>query len=275
MKNMMRLAKLITASALGGLLMACTPSPVPSDTTGDGADTLTLPDMTATADSIVVLQPDTVATAVRATSDSDFVVLADVVPDIIQEIRYYTTYNFIGRRIPGYDEPVALLTRRAADSLKAVSDELVAKGYRLKVFDAYRPRKAVRYFVEWSRHPADTLMKRYFYPEVNKANVFELGYVSPRSAHSLGATIDLTLFSMETEREVDMGGTYDFFGEVSHQSYTRTLTPEQLGHRRLLRDAMLRHGFRPVPSEWWHYTLRNEPYPDRSFDFDVRTDFRQ
>lgn len=271
MKNMMRLAKLITASALGGLLMACTPSPVPSDTTGDGADTLTLPDMTATADSIVVLQPDTVATAVRATSDSDFVVLADVVPDIIQEIRYYTTYNFIGRRIPGYDEPVALLTRRAADSLRAVSDELVAKGYRLKVFDAYRPRKAVRYFVEWSRHPADTLMKRYFYPEVDKADVFRLGYVSPRSAHSRGATIDLTLFSMETEREVDMGGTYDFFGEVSHQSHTRTLTAEQLRHRRLLRDAMLRHGFRPVPSEWWHYTLRNEPYPERSFDFDVRS----
>lgn len=203
-------------------------------------------------------------------SDSDFVVLADVVPDIIQEIRYYTTYNFIGRRIPGYERPVALLTRRAADSLRAVSDELVAQGYRLKVFDAYRPMTAVRYFVQWSRQPQDTLMKRYFYPEVDKADVFRLGYVSSRSAHARGATIDLTLFDMVTEREVDMGGTYDFFGEVSHPAYTRGLSEQQIRHRMLLRETMMRHGFKPVSSEWWHFSLKNEPYPNQSFDFPVR-----
>ena len=205
-----------------------------------------------------------------ASSDSEFVVLADVVPDIIQEIRYYTTYNFIGRRIPGYEQPVALMTKRAADSLRAVSDELVAKGYRLKVFDAYRPMTAVRYFVQWARQPQDTLTKRYFYPEVNKADVFQLGYVSSRSAHARGATIDLTLFDMRTEREVDMGGTYDFFGEVSHPSYRKGLSDEQVMHRMLLREAMMRHGFKPISTEWWHFSLKNEPFPNTSFDFPVK-----
>lgn len=204
-----------------------------------------------------------------ATAPADFVILADVVPDIIQEIRYYTTYNFVGRRIPGYDEPVALMTRRAADSLRRVSDDVKAQGYRLKVFDAYRPMTAVRYFVQWGKELNDTLMKRYFYPEVNKADVFRLGYLSSRSAHSRGSTIDLTLFDMNTEREVDMGGTYDFFGEVSHPTYTRNLSASQLRHRRILREAMLRHGFKPVGSEWWHYTLRNEPYPNQFFEFPV------
>ena len=202
-------------------------------------------------------------------SDCDFVVLADVVPDIIQEIRYYSTYNFIGRHIPGYDEPVALMTRRAADSLRRVSDDVVAQGYRLKVFDAYRPTTAVRYFVRWGKQLNDTLMKRYFYPEVNKADVFHLGYLASRSAHSRGSTIDLTLFDMTTEREVDMGGTYDFFGDVSHPSYTKGLTAEQLHHRQVLRQAMIRHGFKPVSTEWWHFTLRNEPCPDQYFDFPV------
>lgn len=202
-------------------------------------------------------------------ADTDFVVLAEVVPDIIQEIRYYTTYNFVGRHIPGYDEPVALMTRRAADSLRRVSDDVVARGYRLKVFDAYRPMTAVRYFVQWGRQLDDTLMKRYFYPQVNKADVFQLGYLSSRSAHARGATIDLTLFDMQTEREVDMGGTYDFFGQVSHPNYTQGLTREQIGHRQLLRDAMIRHGFKPCSTEWWHYSLRNEPCPNQYFDFPV------
>lgn len=208
-------------------------------------------------------------TADEEPSAGDFVVLAEAVPDIIQEIRYYTTYNFVGRRIPGYDEPVALMTRRAADSLRRVSDDVMAQGYRLKVFDAYRPTTAVQYFVQWGRVLNDTLMKRYFYPQVNKADVFVLGYLAARSAHSRGSTIDLTLFDMNTEREVDMGGTYDFFGPVSHPSYTRGLTTEQLRHRRILRQAMMRHGFKPVSTEWWHYTLGNEPWPSRGFGFGV------
>lgn len=211
----------------------------------------------------------------QSASEAGFVVLSDVVPDIIQEIRYFSTYNFVGCRLPGYVQPVALMTRQAADSLRAVSDELVAKGYRLKVFDAYRPKRAVQYFVNWARIPSDTLMKRYFYPTVNKADVFRLGYVSSRSGHSRGSTIDLTLFDMKTEREVDMGGTYDFFGEVSHPKYTLGLTKQQLAHRRLLRETMMRHGFKPVSTEWWHFSLANEPYPDTEFDFDVSMDFQK
>lgn len=228
------------------------------------ADSVLSAEEQAQYDALSVLPADSVRLAA-----ADFVVLADVVPDIIQEIRYYTTYNFVGRRIPGYDEPVALLTRRAADSLKRVSDDVMAKGYRLKVFDAYRPVQAVRYFVQWGKVPGDTLMKRYFYPDVDKGDVFRLGYLAARSAHSRGGTIDLTLFDMQTEREVDMGGTYDFFGDVSHPSYRHGLTAEQIGHRRVLREAMMRHGFRPVSTEWWHFTLGNEPCPGQYFDFPV------
>lgn len=204
-------------------------------------------------------------------NDADFVILADIVPDIIQEIRYYTTYNFVGRRIPGYEEPVAIMTRKAAKALKNVSDELVEKGYRLKIFDAYRPTTAVRYFSQWARNTGDTLTKRYFYPDVNKADVYQLGYLSSRSAHSRGSTVDLTLFDMNTEKEVDMGGTYDFFGEISHPSYRKGLSDEQIVLRMLLRETMVKYGFKPVSSEWWHFTLRNEPYPETSFDFPVKT----
>ncbi|MBE6332906.1 MAG: peptidase M15 [Bacteroidales bacterium] len=202
-------------------------------------------------------------------SDSDFVVLADVVPDIIQEIRYYATYNFVGRRIPGYEAPVALLTRRAADSLAQVSRDVVAQGYRLKVFDAYRPQRAVLYFVGWARNVSDTLMKPYFYPEIDKADCFRLGYLAHRSGHTRGSTIDLTLFDMATEREADMGGTYDFFGEVSHYWTRQPLSKEQLRHRRILREAMIRHGFKPIATEWWHFTLADEPFPNTEFDFPV------
>ena len=205
-------------------------------------------------------------------ADSDFVVLADVVPDIIQEIRYYTTYNFVGRRVPGYEAPVALLTRRAADSLALVSQDLIREGYRLKVFDAYRPQRAVLYFIGWARAEADTVAKPYFYPEIDKADAFRLGYLAHRSGHSRGSTIDLTLFDMQTEREVDMGGTYDYFGPVSHYWCREGVTAEQFRRRALLRQAMTNHGFVPVGTEWWHFTLADEPYPDKYFDFPITKD---
>lgn len=204
--------------------------------------------------------------------DTDFVLLSDIVPDVIQEIRYFSTYNFVGRRIPGYEEPVAIMVRKAANALKKVSDELVEKGYRLKVFDAYRPMTAVRYFVKWAHTPSDTLAKKYFYPDINKADVFRLGYISSRSAHARGATIDLTLFDMNTEKEVDMGGPFDFFGEISHPGYRKGLTEEQVAMRMLLRETMVKYGFKPVSSEWWHFTLRNEPFPDQQFDFPVNSE---
>lgn len=199
---------------------------------------------------------------------SDFVNISEIVPDVILEIRYYSTYNFVGARIDGYEAPVALLTKEAAAALKKVSDELVAKGYRLKIFDAYRPQRAVDHFVRWSQDAGDVKMKAYFYPELKKDEIFPLGYVARHSGHSRGSTVDLTLFDMTTEREVDMGGTFDYFGALSHPDY-KEISAEQFAARMLLRETMLRHGFKPIEEEWWHFTLKDEPFPDTYFDFPI------
>jgi len=210
-----------------------------------------------------------------------FVTLTDAVPDAILEIRYFSTYNFVGKRIDGYVEPTALLTKVAADSLRAVSEELMAHGYRLKIYDAYRPQRAVLHFVRWAADIPDTLMKRYFYPDLDKSVLFKQGYISDRSGHSRGSTVDLTLFDMNTEKELDMGGTFDWFGQESHPDFggnpetmeyeeNGDLTAEQFYNRMTLRTAMLRHGFVPVSTEWWHFTLKNEPFPDTYFDFPVK-----
>jgi D-alanyl-D-alanine dipeptidase len=204
-----------------------------------------------------------------ATDNRDFVNIADVVPDAILEIRYFSTYNFVGARIDGYQQPTALLTRRAADSLKAVSDDVVRQGYRLKIFDAYRPQCAVDHFVRWSVDISDTTMKRFFYPDLDKSVLFEQEYIMEKSGHTRGSTVDLTLFDMALEKEVDMGGTFDWFGEESHPDFT-AITEEQFANRMVLREAMLRHGFKPLDSEWWHFTLVDEPYPDTYFTFPVR-----
>lgn len=200
---------------------------------------------------------------------ADFVVLAEVVPDIVQEIRYHSTYNFVGERIDGYEAPVAVMTRRAAAALKEVSDEVRARGYRLKVYDAYRPQCAVDHFVRWAADVEDTRMKDFFYPDVPKSELFEREYIMARSGHSRGSTVDLTLLDERTGKEVDMGGTFDWFGERSHPDF-EGVTAEQKANRLLLREAMLRHGFRPLDSEWWHFTLADEPFPDTYFNFKVR-----
>lgn len=199
---------------------------------------------------------------------SDFVLVTDVVPDVILEIRYYSTYNFVGDRIDGYEQPLAFLTREAAAALKEVSDDLVAKGYRLKIYDAYRPHKAVLHFMKWAKDVNDARMKQYFYPDLEKDVLFPLGYISDHSGHSRGSTVDLTLFDMASEKEVDMGGTFDYFGELSHPDY-KYITEEQYANRMILREAMLAHGFKPLPEEWWHFTLANEPYPDTYFTFPI------
>ena len=227
--------------------------------------------------------------SVSSTEDmSQFVTLTDAVPDAILEIRYFSTYNFVGQRIDGYLEPTALLTKVAADSLKAVSDDVMKLGYRLKIYDAYRPQKGVDHFVRWSKDVPDTLMKHYFYPDLDKSVLFAQEYIMERSGHTRGSTVDLTLFDMNTEKELDMGGTFDWFGPESHpdfcgnpdtEEYTgdnqespcgRSITPEQFQHRMILRKAMLRHGFRAIESEWWHFTLQNEPFPDTYFTFPVK-----
>ena len=220
---------------------------------------------------------------------STFVNITDVVPDVILEIRYYGTYNFVGARIDGYLQPVALLTGEAADSLKAVSDDVMAQGFRLKIYDAYRPQMGVDHFVRWSQSAADTCMKRYFYPMLDKPVLFEQDYIMAKSGHTRGSTVDLTLFDMNTEKELDMGGTFDWFGEESHPDFCgnpetgeylgltaeqtakglRPITEQQFRNRLILREAMLRHGFKALDSEWWHFTLRNEPFPETYFVFPV------
>ena len=202
---------------------------------------------------------------------SDFVLLSEAVPDAILEIRYYSTYNFIGDRIDGYEEPLAILTKEAAAALKEVSDELVSMGYRLKIFDAYRPQRAVTNFMNWALDLDDARMKEYFYPELEKDVLFPQGYIAEHSGHSRGSTLDLTLFDMKTEREVDMGGTFDYFGELSHPDYT-DITEEQYAMRMLLREVMVKHGFKPLAEEWWHFTLENEPFPDTYFTFPINSD---
>jgi D-alanyl-D-alanine dipeptidase len=203
---------------------------------------------------------------------SGFVLLAEYVPGIIQEIRYYSTYNFIGDRIDGYEEPCALLTKEAARALKAVSNELMVQGYRLKVFDAYRPVSAVKHFILWGIEDQDIRMKPYFYPDLQKQELFAKGYIAKQSSHSRGSTIDLTLLDMATGRELDMGSPFDRFGEISHPDY-RDITQEQYDNRMLLRRAMLRGGFEPIDCEWWHFTLKDEPYPETYFDFPVSAEY--
>ena len=216
---------------------------------------------------------------------SGFVNVAEIVPDVILEVRYYSTYNFVGSRIDGYEEPCALMTREAAIALKAVSDDLIAKGYRLKIYDAYRPQMSVDHFVRWSENINDVRMQPYFYPGLNKSVLFEHGYIATRSGHSRGSTVDLTLFDMTNGKDVDMGGTFDYFGPESHPDwcgdpYTGTYTgastaksisAEQFYNRMLLRNAMIHHGFKPLDTEWWHFTLVDEPYPNTYFTFPVHS----
>ena len=228
-------------------------------------------------------------TVVSPTDDSSqFVTLTDAVPDVILEIRYFGTYNFVGTRIDGYLEPTALLTKKAADSLRAISDDLKAQGYRLKIYDAYRPQMGVDHFVRWAKDVPDTLMKTYFYPDLGKDVLFPQDYIMEKSGHTRGSTVDLTLFDMTTEKEVDMGGTFDWFGIESHPDFCgnpetgeykgdnsksptgRSITAEQFANRMLLRRAMLSHGFKPLESEWWHFTLKDEPFPDTYFTFPVK-----
>jgi D-alanyl-D-alanine dipeptidase len=190
----------------------------------------------------------------------------------VQEIRYYSTYNFIGERIDGYEEPCALMTIEAARALKAVSSELFVQGYRLKVFDAYRPVCAVKQFVLWGLEDQDIRMKPYFYPQLEKQELFIKGYIAARSSHSRGSAIDLTLFNMQTGKEVDMGSPFDLFSPVSHPD-CKDITQEQYENRMILRSAMIRGGFEPIDCEWWHFMLADEPYPDTYFEFPVSSSY--
>ena len=196
-----------------------------------------------------------------------FVLVSEAVPDVILEIRYHSTFNFVGQRVDGYDQPVAVLTREAADALRKASDMALQMGCRLKVYDAFRPQRAVDHFVRWAENTAATEMKPFFYPEVDKSRLFEEGYIAKKSGHSRGSTVDVTLVDMLTGTDIDMGGAFDYFGERSHPGCVEGLTEKQIANRMLLQKIMVYSGFRPLDTEWWHFTLVNEPYPDTYFDF--------
>ena len=259
MKRKTGICLLLALVLLLGVFSGCGANP--TEEKGDADETQTEEITEVTGDDGIRLSNDA----------SDFVLLTEAVPDVILEIRYFSTYNFVGDRIDGYEEPVALLTKEAAAALKEASDELISLGYRMKIYDAYRPQKAVTNFVNWAKDAEDTRMKEYFYPDLEKDVLFPQGYIAEHSGHSRGSTVDLTLFDMQTEKELDMGGTFDYFGEESHPDYT-DITEQQYANRMLLREVMLKHGFKPLAEEWWHFTLADEPYPDTYFTFPVNSD---
>lgn len=207
-------------------------------------------------------------TAQEKVMPKDFVYVQEVIPDIVLEMRYAGENNFTGKPVDGYKKPVAILNEPTAKALAAVQKDLMEEGYCLKIFDAYRPQRAVNNFIAWSREPGDTIAKQDFYPNLQKKNLFNLGYIATKSGHSRGSTVDLTIIDANTHKEMDMGGTYDFFGKISHHN-TDNITKEQKANRAFLKRIMMKNGFRPYAEEWWHYTLRNEPYPNTYFDFPV------
>ena len=198
-----------------------------------------------------------------------FSYINDIAPSIQQELRYCSNNNFIGTSINGYQESKLIITTVAANALKKVQNELVKKGLSLKIFDAYRPQTAVNHFVKWARVIDDTLKKQVYYPTINKRHLFKKGYISSRSGHSRGSTVDLTIVNIKTNKELDMGSPFDFFGVSSHVAYPK-LTNHQKKNRQLLQTIMNKNNFRSYSKEWWHFTLRHEPFPKTYFSFPVK-----
>ncbi|MGK3207602.1 M15 family metallopeptidase [Amycolatopsis sp. MEPSY49] len=228
----------------------------------------------------------------QAAPAAEFVALSDVAPSILQDIRYATRHNFVGQRIDGYLEPTCILTRQAADGLRRAQAQVLRQGYTLKVYDCYRPQRAVDHFVRWAKDLADEKMKAEFYPNVEKDRLFEEGYIAEKSGHSRGSTMDLTLVKLPPRHQrpyrpgeplkpcfapqdqrfpdnmVDMGTGYDCFDPLAHTD-NPAITGAARTNRDVLRNAMTAAGFRNLPEEWWHYTLNGEPFPDTYFDFPV------
>ena len=198
---------------------------------------------------------------------SGFVLLDD--SNIILDIRYYSSFNFVGERIDGYEEPIAIVTLQAAEAIKEVNKYLLKNSYCLKVYDTYRPVKAVEHFIRWSLDPDDIRMKEYFYPNIDKKDLFN-NYLAKKSGHSRGSTVDLTIFDLKNNEDLDMGGTFDLLDVRSHFAYDN-LTLKQKQNRTFLRETMMNFGFVPIEKEWWHFTLKDEPFKDTYFTFPVNS----
>ena len=193
----------------------------------------------------------------------NFVEIRTIDPTIAVEARYAMSYNFIGRPIAGYHAEKCFLTPEAASALGKVQGELRAYGMSLKVYDCYRPQRAVNDFIAWAKDESDQKMKKEFYPRVDKRDAFKLGYIAEKSGHTRGSTIDLTIAGL------DMGTTYDFFDELAHTA-NPNVSAEARRNRLLLKSVMEKFGFRGYEYEWWHFTLANEPFPDTYFDVEVK-----
>lgn len=199
----------------------------------------------------------------------NFVHLREVIADIAEDVRYAGSNNFIGSPVPGYEASHVIITLEAALALKKAQSELSYSGLALKVFDGYRPQRAVDFFGRWAQDSDDTLMQQRFYPQVAKHELFALGYLVQQSSHSRGSTLDLTLIDAISGDELDMGTEFDFFDLLSWPSATG-VSASQRANRLLLRSVMTQAGFVGVEEEWWHFTLRDEPWTDRYFDFAIR-----
>lgn len=190
----------------------------------------------------------------------------NVIPDIEVELRYFGTYNFVGEQIDGYTNNCLILTEETLSALKKVQKDLKGKNLGLKVYDGYRPQRAVNHFIRWAKNLSDTIYKAEFYPNINKKNLFKEEYIASRSGHTKGSTVDITIIDLSTNKELDMGSIYDFFGLESWVNF-KGITKKQKENRMLLQTVMLKYGFRNYAKEWWHFTLKGEPYHNTYFDF--------
>ena len=208
----------------------------------------------------------------RMVVPADFVYLAEIDPTIIQDVKYFMSDNFLGRPVKGYESPACILTQKAAIALSEIQQQLKSQSLGLKMFDCYRPQMAVDDFIVWSQDTADQKKKFQYYPNVNKADFFKLGYVAKKSGHTRGSTVDLTIIDLKTNKELDMGTHFDFMDELSHP-FNRLVTLKQYQNRQLLNRIMSKNGFIPLvyeDTEWWHFTLRKETFPDTYFNFHVK-----
>lgn len=198
----------------------------------------------------------------------NFIYLSEVIPNIELDMRYYGIDNFVGKRVDGYEKPVCICTKDAALALKAVQEELSKDHLYLRVFDAYRPQRAVNHFIRWAKDINDTITKSKYYPNVEKKDLFRLQYIAEKSSHSRGSTFDVSIID-KTGTALDMGTPFDFFGQESWP-LSNAVNKEQKANRMLLQQIMLKHGFDLYSEEWWHFTLKNEPFPEIYFNFVVK-----
>ena len=217
----------------------------------------------------VILSFGLTANAQQTPLPEGFVYLEQMAPDINQEPRYFTDRNFVGQPVDGYLAPRCIISQKGAEALKKVQEELKPFGLGLKVYDAYRPQRAVNHFIRWAKDLGDRKTKKMYYPGVDKENLFRDGYIAEKSGHSRGSTVDLTIINLADKSEMDMGTPFDWFGLESWPD-NPSASPSQRAHRLLLRTLMEKQGFSPYAQEWWHFTLKHEPFPETYFDFPVR-----